>query len=280
MSSYPISSILEPMLDVELPRVAARLRTVPVARFTAGGEIDARTDAIAVACHELRNSLAVVRNAARLLRMRAPGEAVDSACALIERHVGQMSGHIVDLLEPASPGRRGRALQLSRIDLRAVARDAVDAIGPELARRGHRLALRLPAVPIWVQADGSRMEQVFSNLLINAAKYTPDGGDIALTMGHDRNHVRVSVRDSGIGIQAAMLSQVFGMFVQANITSPWEEGGSGVGLAVVRNLVELHDGTVKASSPGLGLGSEFTVILPTVSWQLKLAQPAPGVIPE
>jgi signal transduction histidine kinase len=120
----------------------------------------------------------------------------------------------------------------------------------------------LPADALWMHGDPSRLEQVFSNLLINAAKYTPDGGEIVLTMECGEGHASVCIRDSGIGIAPAVLPRVFDMFAQADATAQCAEGGSGIGLAVVRNLVELHGGSVHAASEGLGFGSQFTVQLP------------------
>jgi signal transduction histidine kinase len=117
---------------------------------------------------------------------------------------------------------------------------------------------------------------VFSNLLINAAKYTPDGGDIAMAMEQDDQHVCVWICDSGVGIAPAMLSRVFGMFVQVNDAQPGAEGGCGIGLAVVRNLVELHGGTVKALSAGVGFGSQFIVVLPTLWAQPEPRRVSPG----
>jgi len=220
-----------------------------------------RADDIAVICHELRNSLAVVRGAARLLRSPAMNGGLNTAQSLIERYTEQMSRHIDDLLLPFRRNGHGYGLQMSHIDLRTIARYAVDAIGPEIARRGHRLTVTLPGQPTWARADGSRLEQALSNLLINAAKYTPDGGDITLTMERDNERVCIRVCDSGIGIETAMLARVFGMFVQVR-SGPSVDNGSGIGLAVVQDIVESHGGTVKATSPGLGLGSEFTVVLP------------------
>ena len=123
---------------------------------------------------------------------------------LIERHVGQMSRHIEDLLDASHDGDK-KALQLSHVDLRTIVEFAVDAIAPDIARRGHRLVVNLPADALWVHADVARLEQVFANLLINAAKYTPDGGEIALTMERLGTHACIRICDSGIGISAAML---------------------------------------------------------------------------
>lgn len=228
---------------------------------------DERSKDLAVISHELRNSLGVIRNAARLLRSPASSGGIESARSLIERHVGQMSRHIEDLLEPQHRDVGTNGLHQSQVDLRTIAGYAVDSISPELARRGHRLVVQLPEEPVWARADGRRLEQVFSNLLINAAKYTPDGGNISLLMERDAETVCVRIRDSGIGIEAAMLSRVFGMFVQVATTLPGRENGRGIGLAVVRSVVEQHGGTVRATSAGLGLGSEFTVVLPSLSAQ-------------
>jgi two-component system CheB/CheR fusion protein len=225
------------------------------------GSSDARAEEIAVICHELRNSLAVVRGAVRLLRTSAANGGVDKAHSLIERYADQMSRHIDDLLRPI-PRNDPRGLRFSDRDLRVIGRDAADAISAEMSRRGHRLAVALPEEPLWGHVDGVRLEQALSNLLINAAKYTPDGGDITLTMERDGDCVRIRVRDSGIGIEPAMLARIFGLFVQAAGKAPSAENGSGIGLAVVQEIVEAHGGAVIARSPGLGLGSEFTVTLP------------------
>jgi signal transduction histidine kinase len=244
-----------------LDEIGASAPTSTLPGRRAGNE---RCGDIAVVTHELRNSLAVIRNAARLLRKPASSDIVDSARMLIERHAAQMSQHIDDLVDPDSSGVRRHGLRRSHIDLRIVARHAADAISPEMARRGHRMVVELPAEPIWADADGARLEQALSNLLINAAKYTPDGGHVTLVMERDDERVRVRIRDSGVGIEPAMLSRVFGMFVQVGTLLPGRESGRGIGLAVVRAVVEQHGGTVTATSAGLGLGSEFTVALPTM----------------
>ena len=223
------------------------------------GETQTRTDEIAVLCHELRNSLAIVRGAARLLR--TPGAGTRTTGLLIERQVGQMSRHIDDLLQPLRRNGHDSGLKLPCIDLRVVGRYAVEGIGPEMARRGHHLVSRFPAQPVWTQVDGARIEQAFANLLINAAKYTPDGGEILFAMEQHGDEVRVRVRDSGVGLQPAMLLRVFGMFVQARHSNRGAVRDRGIGLAVVRNVVEQHGGTVTAASDGMGLGSEFTIFL-------------------
>jgi signal transduction histidine kinase len=223
---------------------------------------DARADDIAVIAHELRNSLCVVRNAARLLRMPAGEKGIEGARLLIERHAAQMSQHIDDLLHASLREPHKKVLRRAHVDLRTIVEFAVSAIAPDLARRGHRLVVNLPPDPVWVEADAARLEQVFSNLLINAAKYTPDGGDITLAMERLVRGATIRIRDSGIGIEPAVLLRVFDMFAQADAAAICAEGGSGIGLAVVRDMVEMHGGSVRAASAGLGMGSEFTVTLP------------------
>ena len=249
------------------------LRKVLSGAWTAADAQDERSAEIAVISHELRNSLAVIRNVARLLRSPPSAGTLETAHALIERHVRHMSRHIDELREPRLRGTRSHEMNCSRVDLRTIVRYSIDAIGPELVRRRHRLTVKLPEVPVWAHADGARLEQVFSNLLINAAKYTPDGGDIGLSMECGDESVCVRIRDSGVGIEPCMLSRVFGMFVQVNTSTPARENGSGIGLAVVRTVVEQHGGSVTAASAGLGLGAEFSVVLPTL-----LAQKHPVIV--
>ena len=225
---------------------------------------DVHADGIAMISHELRNSLGVLRNAARLLRAQVGSADLERVRVLIERQVGQMSRHIEDLQDPAARLLRRVALHLSYVDLRTVVKHAIEAIAPDCARRGHRLGVNLPVDALWVHADVVRLAQVFSNLLINATKYTPDGGEITLTLERLAGDASLRIRDSGIGIDPAHLMRIFEMFVQLNSTTQPAEGGRGIGLAVVRELVTLHGGTVSARSAGLGLGSEFTVLLPAL----------------
>ena len=208
---------------------------------------------------------AVVRNAAGLLRGRSSADGIERARVLIERHVGQMNRHIEDLLDAApSAGKRMHCGRPAWTCERS-SENAVEAIAPDCAQRGHRLVVNLPVEALWMHADSARLEQVFSNLLINAAKYTPDAGEITVTLELLEDHASVRIRDSGIGIAPAQLSRIFEMFVQVDATARHAEGGRGIGLAVVRDLVEMHGGTVEAMSAGLNLGSEFTVLLPAVS---------------
>jgi two-component system CheB/CheR fusion protein len=227
------------------------------------------TDAIATVSHELRNSLGVMKNAAALLRSSASAATIDQARTLIDRHVGHMNRHIEELLGLASgPTGSSHSLQRSHIDLRTIVGHAVSSIAPDMAQRTHRLVVHLPDDAIWVNADAARLEQAFTNLLINAAKYTPDGGEVVVSLDLQGTHARLRIRDSGIGIDAAMLQRVFELYVQGPTAEP-HASGSGIGLARVRELVEKHGGTVQAASAGRGRGSEFTVIVP-LSWAKRL----------
>jgi len=235
---------------------------------------DRRADEIAVISHELRNSLGVVRNAARLLRLQVGANGIERARVLIERHVAQMNRHIEDLLETAPRSGRKNASRLAYVDLRTILGNSLDAIAPDYTRRGHRLLASMPTDALWVHADGARLEQVFSNLLINAGKYTPDGGEISLVLERLEKHASVRIRDSGIGIAAAQISRIFELFVQVDAKALLAEGGRGIGLAVVRDLVEMHGGSVGVASAGLTFGSEFTVLLPALWSRPELEPPA------
>jgi signal transduction histidine kinase len=267
----PIRNAIAAAVDAGLIRP---LRAIVTSRFLSRSTVElleerhalenrARDEHLAVMSHELRNALGVVRNAARLLEPKHAGKVdVDSARTMIERQVLQMNRHLDDLLNVSPMAIEGGALQLYRIDLCEIARHTVEAFTPDLARRGHHLTVRLPPNPIWLQADPGRLEQVLGNLMINAAKYTPDGGEITVSVETRGEFAGVCVGDSGIGIAPEMLTSVFGLFVQVDGSARYSEGGRGVGLAVARNFVEMHGGRLSAASAGLGMGSEFTILLP------------------
>ena len=179
--------------------------------------VNPRADGIAVISHELRNSLGVVRNAARLLRAAGRRRWHRARPSAHRAARGPDERHIEHLLDPAALKRRKRgAAAVLRGSAQRSWQNAIDAIAPDCARRGHHLVVRLPADALWVHADAARLEQVFSNLLINAAKYTPDGGEIALTLERVEKHASVRIRDSGIGIAPAQLARIFEMFVQVD----------------------------------------------------------------
>jgi signal transduction histidine kinase len=218
---------------------------------------------MAVLSHELRNSLCVMRMAAGILNTEISATpAVEKARTLIEHQITQMSRLVDDLLD-TSPARDGHlVLKREKVDLCVVAAQALQSVESTMQRRSHCMTVSLPVGPLWLRADPARLEQVFVNLLFNAAKYTASGGDIRLSVERQEGEAVVRIRDNGIGIAPHVLPRVFDLFVQAD-PSPSELGaGLGIGLALVRNLVDRHGGCVTAASVGLGHGSEFVVRLP------------------
>jgi signal transduction histidine kinase len=216
-----------------------------------------------VVSHELRNSLGAIRFAARLMEMNTHEPFfARKARLVIVRQAEQMARLIDDLLEVSRSKSPCLGLRRERVDLRVIARHAVESVELDIAQRKQRLLVALPDAPVWLQGDPGRLAQVLVNLLNNAAKYTDDGGELRLSVEWEADQATVSVRDSGIGIAPDLLPHVFESFMQAEFSLPRSEMGIGIGLAVVRGLVELHGGRVSAASAGLGLGSEFTVHLP------------------
>ena len=221
---------------------------------------------LAVFSHEVRSSLGAIHNAAHLLRiLHAETSAVGKARLLIERQVGRMARLVDDLVDVSRIRNAELPLQAERIDLRVVVMHAIETVESDLGKRNHRLTTSVPDVPMWLKGDPGRLEQVMVNLLVNAAKYTNDGGDLSLSMKQKGHEVIVCIRDSGIGIAREVLPQVFNLFMQADHSSRRAEPGLGIGLALVRRLVEMHGGSVTAASAGLGQGSEFTVCLPVLA---------------
>ena len=213
--------------------------------------------------HELRNSLGAIRSAAQIQRMDTSADPLTvKARILIERQVGQMMRLVEDLLDPSRVRTGQLRLQCERIDLRILAAHAAQTVEFTMQQRHHRMTTSFPDVPVWLQADPARLEQVFVNLLLNAAKYTDAGGNVGLFVEQEVDEAIVRIRDSGIGIAPDVLPHVFDLFVQADLSSRRAEAGLGIGLALVRNLVERHGGQVTVVSAGRGHGSEFTVRLP------------------
>jgi signal transduction histidine kinase len=218
---------------------------------------------LATLSHELRSPLGSIRHAVHVLGQRAEAPVQQRMRALIERQLGRMT-HLVDELLDVSRISNGRLyLHRERIDLRVVVRNAIETLESDINERKHRLSTRLPDAPVWLRADPRRLEQVFVNLLANASRYTDAGGELTVWIHTKDGQAVVRVRDSGIGVAAEALPHIFDLFKQGNAADPHSRAGLGVGLAVVRNLVELHGGRVVAASAGVGRGSEFTVCLPT-----------------
>jgi signal transduction histidine kinase len=213
--------------------------------------------------HEFPNSLGAIRSATQILRMdTSAAPATVKARALIERQVGQMAHLLEDLLDVSRVRSGHLRLQCERIDLRAVAAHAAQTVEFTMQQRNHRLATTFPDGPVWLTADPARLEQVFVNLLFNAAKYTEAGGNVGLSVEREDGEATVHIRDTGIGIAPDVLPYVFDLFVQADPSSRRADAGLGIGLALVRSLVKCHGGRVAAASAGLRHGSEFTVHLP------------------
>jgi PAS domain S-box-containing protein len=226
---------------------------------------------LAMLSHELRNPLAPIRNAVSLLQ-EADGEAPvrEQARGILDRQVGQLTRLVDDLLDIARVSRGSISLKKEIVRLDEIVAEAVETSRPLIQEGGHRLDLDLPEGPIWLSADRVRLTQVIANLLNNAARYTPHGGRISLGVRADAGAAAITVRDNGIGIDRQQLPGVFDMFFQAGNGRQLASGGLGIGLALARQLVELHGGSIEARSEGVGRGSEFTVsvplpILPTVA---------------
>ncbi len=227
-------------------------------------EADERKDEfLATLAHELRNPLAPLRSGLELLRA-SRGDPASAALAVgaMERQLGHLVRLVDDLLDVARISRGKVELKRERVDVGTVVDHAVEVSRPLLDAAGHALSVRLPAEPLWLDGDLTRLAQVVSNLLNNAAKYTPDGGHVELSARAEGGEVFVRVADDGAGISAEMLPRVFDLFAQVDRTLDRAQGGLGIGLSLVRKLVELHGGTIEARSDGPGRGSTFEVRLP------------------
>jgi signal transduction histidine kinase/CheY-like chemotaxis protein len=233
-------------------------------------EADRRKDEfLAMLAHELRNPLAPIRNAVSLLRKRPANDpVVDQMSTMLDRQVTHLAQLVDDLMDMARITSGKIDLRLGPTDLSAVVRRTLDAVGPLLAERRHKLTTKLPHESVWVRGDAMRLEQIMTNLLQNAAKYTPPGGQIRVSLEAtgepdlEGSHAVLTVADTGIGIRPEMLPRIFDMFQQGDRVQGKLIEGLGIGLTLVRNLVEMHDGTVEAKSAGLGRGSEFVIRLP------------------
>jgi two-component system CheB/CheR fusion protein len=239
-----------------------------------------KNEFLATLAHELRNPLAPVRNALQVLRLAGDsGATAEQAREMMERQVRQMVRLVDDLLDVSRITRGKVELRKERVDLARAVAAAVETSGPLIESRGHQLSVELPPEPVWLEADPTRLAQVLANLLNNAAKYTEKGGHIWLTAAREPGAVVVRVRDDGIGIPAGMLPRIFEMFLQVDGRSQSSQGGLGIGLTLVKSLVEMHGGAVEARSEGPGRGSEFAVRLPVPAEPARQA-PQPGTTEE
>jgi PAS domain S-box-containing protein len=241
-------------------------------------EAQLKDEFLATLAHELRNPLAPLRNVAEILRLEQLSETARQATGVMERQISQLVRLIDDLMDVSRITRGQLTLRRERLDLRAIIASAVETAQPQMTSAQVTLHVDLPPHPLTLEADGTRIAQVFLNLLTNAAKFTPQGGQVAITARTHVDRVAVTVRDSGIGIDPDDQERVFGMFVQLNRDMRRSQTGLGIGLTLVKQMTELHGGNVAVWSAGLGKGTEFTVTLPlAVPHELAAAEPsAPG----
>ncbi len=217
---------------------------------------------LAVLAHELRNPLAPIRNSLHILRLTGQQDpTAERVGEMMERQVNHMVRLVDDLMEVSRITRGKIELHKERVDVAAVVRSAVETSRPLIEAAGHQLTLEVPAAPLILEADPVRLAQVLANLLNNAAKYTEAGGQIWLAVRQEDERVAISVRDTGTGIPSDMLPRVFELFTQIDRHADRAQGGLGIGLTLVKSLVEMHGGSVTAESDGPGRGSEFVVRL-------------------
>jgi PAS domain S-box-containing protein len=235
---------------------------------------------LAMLAHELRNPLAPIRSGAELLMMgNLDMEQVRNTSAVISRQVQHMTSLVDDLLDVSRVTRGHVTLNMEEVDLSSIVTDAVEQLRPLLSAKHHQLSIHLPSDPAKVMGDSKRLLQILSNLLNNAAKYTPEGGHITVRIEVlNQETVKVSVQDNGIGMSSELKDQAFELFTQADRTPDRTQGGLGIGLALVKSLTELHRGTVQATSAGINQGSEFTVSLPLLPAHQARAQPQDEVV--
>jgi len=229
---------------------------------------------LAMLSHELRNPLASIATAAEVLaRTLGPAPTAQAPLALLRRQAQQLTRIIDDLLDVSRIARGRVTLKREVVEIGHVVDEAAESVGPLLQQVGHRVVVSRPIEPLHVDADRARLVQCLGNILHNAAKYSDRGKDIEVSLTGDAAHVVVEVRDHGCGIAAELLPHVFELFVQSERTLDRADGGLGIGLSVVKRLVEMHGGAVGVASAGVGRGSTFTVRLPRVGKPVPSPQP-------
>ena len=241
--------------------------------------IERKDKFLALITHEMRGPLAPISSALQLIaRYMEDPSIVNKSCATISRQVTQLVRLVDDLFDLARSQNAQLFLNRTSCELDAAVASAIEAAQPMIESRGQFLSIVRPPLPIVIDGDAGRLTQVFSNLLINASKFTNSGGHIDISLAQEFDWALVRIRDSGIGIPREMLSRVFDAYVQAERSAQSPRSGLGLGLALARHLTELHGGTVSAHSDGPGLGSEFVVRLPTApARELSPEQPAPAL---
>ena len=217
-----------------------------------------KTEFLATLSHELRNPLSAIVNATEILRRVCPESGpAQTALGIVNRQTGQLTSLVNDLLDLSRAATGKLDIRKTRCSIADIAKMAAETGKPSLDARGHRFHMILPPVEACIEADAARLAQAVSNLLVNAARYTPNGGDVTLEVSVSSGKARVTVRDTGIGISPQMLPKIFDLYMQVGEST---KGGLGIGLALVKRIVELHGGTVAATSDGSG--SEFVICIP------------------
>ena len=235
-----------------------------------------KNEFLATLAHELRNPLAPMSNMLEVVkRADGDGKILKQAHETIERQLGQMVRLVDDLLDLNRITHDRLELRRNEVELSSVIQQAVEVARPLIDEAGHKLIVELPEEAIYLNADRTRLAQVFGNLLNNSSKYTKPGGSISLTAKHVDDEIEVTVKDNGAGIPADKLNTIFEMFMQVDSTSDRSQGGLGIGLTLVKRLVEMHDGTVEPRSAGEGMGSEFIVRLPVLSKPTSAVESGP-----
>jgi signal transduction histidine kinase len=218
------------------------------------------TELLARVAHEARQPLSAARYAFQIVRSCPDGERRQRASAVLDRQFVRLARLVDDLLDASSLRLGKTTLHVERLDLRGIVEDVAESIRPQVAEKQQRFDTHLPENPVWVDADSARLEQVVSNLLVNGVRYTDPGGRLWLDVAKGPTDAVLTVGDTGRGIAADLLPHIFEPYTTGDAGSGH---GLGVGLAIALQLVELHGGTIRASSAGLGSGSEFVVTLPT-----------------
>jgi signal transduction histidine kinase len=268
-------------LNAELERRVAE-RTAALESTTAAlQEADHRkNEFLAMLAHELRNPLAPIRTAVQLLRLRElPAAQSAMARDIIDRQVEHLVRLIDDLLDVSRITRGIISLRRETVLVGAIVARAVETARPLIDARRHNLSIELPDDLLTVDGDKTRLVQIVGNILHNAAKFTPPGGAIVLNVAREGSHAVIRVKDNGIGISPDAVPRIFDLFAQAASKGESQEGGLGIGLALVRRLVEMHDGTVSAQSPGSGLGTTMTVRLPLLAAQSWVGDQSERTLP-
>jgi len=239
-----------------------------------------KSEFLATLAHELRNPLAPLRNGLELLAQEEHTEPTwDKVHGMMKRQLDQMVLLIDDLMDLSRITRGAIDLRMERLDLRTLLEQAVETVRPLVERKEHTLVLDLPETPVMFTGDAMRLAQVFNNLLTNAAKYTDDGGAIAVIVDVNDHEATVCVEDNGIGIAPDQQAKVFDMFAQVERASDRVQGGLGIGLSIVKHLVGMHGGRILARSEGLGKGSSFSVVLPVQGGVTERTIPATPITP-